>query len=260
MFADFPTTMRIATVASLVVILSLGCSATTPPNEPEPNALTQKIEAAKRFKKDKKRDGGRKPGEVLTFLGIEPGMTVIDLIASAGYYTEVLSISVGPEGRVYCQNDPRVLKLDGGARERALSKRLAGRRLPNVKRIDRSLVSTGIPSGSVDLAITALNFHDIYNGRGPDVAAGFLLVVYRMLKPGGVLGIIDHIGEPNADNSDLHRIDPALVRATIEASPFTLEATSDVLRNPNDAHNNSVFNESMRGRTDRFVMLLRKPQ
>jgi predicted methyltransferase len=221
--------------------------------------LTKQIAAADRPTADVARDAGRKPGEVLAFMGVRPGQTVVDLIAAGGYYTEVLSVVVGPAGRVYAQNSEFVLKMRDGANEKAISKRLADDRLPNVKRLDRELSDTGLTPGSVDFAITALNFHDIYNGRGPSAAAGFLASVFELLKPGGVLGIVDHVGASGNDNEKLHRIDPALVVATIEASAFALEATSDVLKNPADDHAAGVFSPDIRGQTDRFVLLLRKP-
>lgn len=224
--------------------------------------LTAELTAAERPADDVARDAGRKPGEVLAFLGVEPGMTVLDLIAAGGYYSEALSVAVGSKGRVYAQNPPFVLKIRDGANEKAISARLAGGRLPNVTRVNADLAdlaSQGIAPGSVDVAMTALNFHDIYNRGGPDAASAFLANVFALLKPGGVLGIIDHVGAPEADNEKLHRIDPALVTTVVEASPFELDGTSDVLENPTDDHSEGVFAPGVRGRTDRFVMKLRRP-
>lgn len=94
---------------------------------------------------DRARDAGRKPAEVVAFLGIGSGMTVMDLIAAGGYYTEVLSLAVGPTGKVYSQNPPRVLQFRDGANEKALSARLADGRLPNVERVnEQDLGATGL--------------------------------------------------------------------------------------------------------------------
>ena len=111
---------------------------------------------------------------------------------------------------------------------------------------------------SLDAAITALNFHDIYNDD-PAAAATFLKAVRRHLKPGGVLGVIDHFGSAGADNAKLHRIDEQLVIDAVEAAGFVVEATSDVLRNPSDDRTAGVFDPSVRGKTDRFVLKLRSP-
>lgn len=222
--------------------------------------LAASLEQADRPAADAARDSGRKPAEVLTFLGIGDGMTVIDLLAAGGYYTEVLATAVGPSGRVYAQNNQMVLTFRDGANDKAIAERLAGNRLPNVTRWDREFADLGLEPNSLDAAITALNFHDIYNRPdGAAGAAGFLASIKAILKPGGVLGIIDHVGVAGADNTALHRIEPRLVGAAAEAAGFVVEASGEMLANPDDPHNTGVFDPSVRGHTDRFVLLLRKP-
>ena len=83
--------------------------------------------------------------------------------------------------------------------------------------------------------------------------------MHALLKPGGVLGIVDHRGDAGADNESLHRIPEAQVRAVVDASPFVVEASDDVLKNASDDHTQNVFDPSVRGKTDRFVLRLRKP-
>ncbi len=243
-------------LAAMILVATLPISA---PASERSDALAANLAAGDRPDADKQRDAGRKPAEVIAFLGIEPGMTVVDLIASGGYYTDVLSIAVGEDGKVYAQNSPFVLKMRDGANDKAMTARLEGGRLPNVERLDQNLSEAGLAPASVDAALTALNFHDIYNGRGADAAAGFLAAVYGVLKPGGVLGVVDHHGNTGADNESLHRIPESQVRAVVEASPFELDASSDVLRNPDDDRSQNVFDPAIRGQTDRFVLRLRKP-
>jgi predicted methyltransferase len=222
--------------------------------------VAERLASPDRPEADRARDAGRRPAEVVAFLGIEPGMTVIDLIAAGGYYTEVLSLAVGSEGRVYAQNSPYVLQMRGGANEKAITARLAGGRLANVSRIDRETSELGLAPGSVDAALTALNFHDVYNSRGEEAAAAFLAAVFRVLKPGGVLGLIDHAGSPDGDDAELHRIDETLVDAAVTKAGFEIEAKSDILRNAGDDRSKHVFDPAIRGHTDRFVMRLRKPR
>jgi predicted methyltransferase len=241
-------------VLTLAVALPLGAQATE-----RADGLAASLASGDRADADKARDAGRKPAEIVAFLGIEPGMTVLDIIAASGYYTEVLSVAVGEKGKVYAQNSAFVLEIREGANEKAISARLAGNRLPNVERRNKDLAEVGLEPGSIDAAITALNFHDIYNGRGTEAAAAFLAAVYELLKPGGVLGIVDHHGNEGADNESLHRIPESQVRAAVEASPFTLEASSELLRNSGDDRSKGVFDASVRGKTDRFVLLMRKP-
>jgi predicted methyltransferase len=223
-------------------------------------AVATALAAGSRSEADQARDAGRKPARVVAFLGIEPGMTVVDLIAASGYYTEVLSLAVGPQGKVYAQNNAFVLQFRDGANDKAMTKRLAGGRLPNVERLDREMDALGIAPGSVDAALTALNFHDVYNGSGKDAALAFLSSVKQFLAPGGVLGIIDHHGSAGADNEKLHRIQEERVVEVAEQAGFVVEASGQMLRFPEDDRSQGVFAPSVRGKTDRFVLRLRKPK
>jgi predicted methyltransferase len=223
-------------------------------------SLSEALASESRPAEDRARDAGRKPAEVIAFLGIEPGMRVIDLVAASGWYTEVLSLAVGPEGVVYAQNPEVALKIRDGANDKALTARLLGGRLPNVERLDLPLAEVTIEPGSLDAALTALNFHDIYNGGSPEAADAFLKRVNELLKPGGVLGLIDHAGAAGENDQELHRIQESLVVAAAKAAGFVVEAESDLLRNPQDDRSKSVFDPEIRGRTDRFLFRLRKPR
>lgn len=222
--------------------------------------LAQALSNETRAEADRARDAGRKPAQVLAFLGIGPGMTVMDMIAAGGYYTEVLSLAVGSEGKVYAQNPPRVLQFRDGANEKAISQRLAGDRLANVTRINADLQEADLPAGSLDAVITALNFHDIYNGSGKEAAVGTARLVHSLLKPDGVFGVIDHAGTAGSDNAAMHRIDVELVKAALTEAGFEIDATSDLLANPDDTHDKGVFDPSIRGKTDRFLIRARKAE
>ncbi len=221
-------------------------------------SIADRLASADRSDVDKARDAGRKPAEVLAFLGVEEGMTVIDVIAAGGWYSEALAAAVGPTGRVYAQNPDFVLKFREGANEKAISARLVHDRLPNVSRLDAEISDTGLAEGSVDLAFTALNFHDIVNGRGEEATAGFLASIKALLKPGGILGIVDHDASPGNDNEKLHRMPKAQAIEAVTKAGFEVVAEGEMLRNPDDDHTQSVFGE-LRGETDRFVLKLRKP-
>jgi predicted methyltransferase len=221
--------------------------------------LGERLAAGGRAEADKKRDAGRKPADVIAFLEVEPGMIVVDLIAAGGYYSEVLSLAVEGEGTVYAQNPPRVLQFRDGANDKAMTRRLEGDRLPNVQRLDQDLSEVKLAPGTVDFAITALNFHDIYNGSGSAAAQAFLGHVLKLLKPGSVLGVIDHSGSAGTDNAKLHRIEEQKVREAAEQAGFEVVESSDLLRNPADDLSTGVFDPTIRGHTDRFLLKLRKP-
>jgi predicted methyltransferase len=255
---------------SILLSVALVCGSATAADSP---GLEERLEASGRSEADRARDAGRKPAQVVAFLGIEPGMKVMDVIAASGWYTEVLSLAVGPKGTVYAQNTAFALRYRDGMNDRAMTSRLAGDRLPNVRRVDAELSALPIEDGSLDAALTALNFHDIYNdgqsrsadgqSKGADggetAAQGFLRAMLRKLKPGGVLGIIDHDGVPGQDNAKLHRIEKQRVLDVIAKSGFVLDAQSDLLSNEADDHTQSVFAPGLRGHTDRFLLRLRAP-
>ncbi len=244
---------RSAALAALILALvAVGCAGNA--------SLATRLASGTRSIEDKARDAGRRPAQVVTFMGIESGMTVMDLLAAGGYYTEVLAEAVGPDGVVYAQNIDFVLKMRDGINDKALSARLANGRLPNVKRLDREFDDLGLAPESVDVVFTALNLHDIIDGRGPEATTAVLAAVHEVLVPGGILAVIDHAGDPGKDalNKKLHRIDEARVTEAIEAAGFAIEARSGVLRNVDDDRTTMVFAPSIRGRTDRFVLRARK--
>lgn len=216
------------------------------------------LTAANRSEEDMARDAGRKPAEVLEFLGVAPGMDVVDLMAAGGWYSEVLSIAVGDDGSVTAQNPPFILGFRDGAYGVALSERI-GDRLTNVTRVDSSWAELGASGAQYDVALSALNIHDAYYLQSPEAAAEMLASVYTVLKPGGVFGVIDHVGNADGDNGSLHRIDKALVAELATAAGFAVEGESDMLANSADDHTQGVFSEGIRGQTDRFLLKLRKP-
>jgi predicted methyltransferase len=222
--------------------------------------LTAALNNPTRPQADRDRDADRKPAELMTFFGVERGMTALDLIASGGYMTDVLAAAVGPTGKVYSQNPPAFLKFNNGAYDKALSTRLEGNRLPQVVRVDADLpAAANVPPGSVDFAITALNLHDIYN-RDKAAADKFLKDVFSMLKPGGVFGLIDHAGVAGGDNAKLHRMQKGDAIAAAKAAGFTVDAESNLLAHAGDDHTKGPFDPALRGKTDQFVLKLRKPK
>jgi len=223
-----------------------------------PAHIARAVAAPERPEADRKRDADRHPGEVLAFFGIEPGMRVADLMAGTGYYTEILSRAVGPAGKVYAQNNHFVLErfADG-----PLTERLARPGLDNVIRLDRELESPGLPEG-LDAAIMIRFYHDMYwqetNRRA------FNQAVFKALKPGAVFGIVDHqapAGSGFEHVRDLHRVEADLVMKEVLASGFLFDAASNVLANPNDTRDWSIFDDDAvrRDKTDRFVFRFRKP-
>lgn len=210
---------------------------------------------------DSARDVNRKPAAVLEFFGIEPGMKVLDIFAGGGYYTEILSYAVGPQGAVTLYNNGGWDGFVGAG----VAERLEGNRLANVESVVAEANATSFSANSYDAALFVLGFHDLYyasEGWPAIDADGFISAIYDSLKPGGIVGIVDHaagLGVSVAVANTLHRIDPAVIRHDMAQAGFKFEAASDVLRNPMDDQLKPMSDESIRGRTDRVVYLFSKP-
>jgi len=231
------------------MVIALLCSSA---NSQNTSALQQAMTNSSRPAQDKARDPIRKAPEILQFMGVKVGDTVLDVIAMGGWYTEVLSYAVGENGKVYMQNNPIPL-TQRSADER--NERLS--RLSNVE--DWIGAITDIPPNSIDFTMTALNFHDVYN-RSADDADIMLKDILGALKPGGILAVLDHEGNEGADNPTLHRVAfEDAVKAALNAG-FVLVGTSDLLENPDDDHTLGPFDPSLERRTDRLVLKLEKPR
>lgn len=224
---------------------------------PEEMVVFYAVEHEARPAEDRARDADRKPTAVLGFFDVNPGQTVVELMAGRGYYTEILARVVGPKGKVYAQNNQFVLEKFA---EGPLSKRLEHPDLANVERLDTELDAPKIPDG-VDHVLMILFYHDAFWMEVD--RAKMNAAVFAALKPGGVYGIVDHHAEAASgarDVKSLHRVDVEVVKKEILAAGFELVGESDVLRHEEDDRTKNVFDESLRGKTDRFVLAFRKPR
>ena len=221
--------------------------------------IERQLESPGRDQYDGVKDPGRKPVATMQFAGVKADMTVLDVIAGAGYNTEILSAAVGPNGVVYAQNSHFILRLIDGALHRSMIARLAEDRLPNVRYM--VMDSEDLPfSNAMDMAFWGFNIHDAYNSKGEAEALLFLHSIKQALKPGGILIVSDHIGDAGNDNAELHRIEPRIILEMLEKAGFALDATSDLLANPDDDHSQSIYAEELRYHTDSIVVRARKPE
>jgi predicted methyltransferase len=202
---------------------------------------------------EKERDSSRKPDQVLEFLGVEEGMTAIDIIAAGGYYTEMLSAAVGDSGKVYSQNSAGILARRDGQYQKVMDTRLANDRLANVEMLVSEPAALGL-DGQADFVLTALNLHDIWIRGGESGATGLLKAIHSALKDGGILGVIDHVGLNDESDKKTHRMRQALAEKLLRDAGFSIEASSDILSNPADDHTINVFDESLGRNTDRFII------
>ncbi len=213
---------------------------------------------------DLEQDARRKPREILGFLGVEPGMRVLDAMSAGGYYTELLARVVGVKGQVIAYNNPPYAKFAA----KGIAERYAGDRLPNVRQVTAPVVELELQPASLDAALFVMSYHDLYwkpkdgSWSGTDPAA-MLARLRAALKPGGVVVVQDHVATAGGDAADvvdkLHRIDPALVKRDFARAGFDFDGDNTVLAHPDDDHSKLVFDPAVRGKTDQFVYRFRKP-
>lgn len=211
---------------------------------------------------DRQDDASRKPEDVLAFIGVKPGMSLFEMEAGRGYYTELFSAMTGPEGTVVMQNPP---SFDGFLGD-AVDARLADGRLPNVRLSKTAFDALDAEDASVDIVTWFLGPHELYFTPSDGVSLGDVETTYRevfrILKPGGYFVVLDHAaapGSPETTGGALHRIDPAIIKRLVESAGFTHVAESDVLRNQNDDYAMGVFDPKVRRKTDRFLLKYQKP-
>ena len=221
--------------------------------------IAEQQQAVDRHIWDARRDPARRPYELFQFLGLKEGMVTLDVGAFAGYTTEMLAAAVGETGKVYSHNTEKVLKtFADGYYERTMTERLADDRLPNVEMHIRDYGQIGLDM-QIDFAVLGNLLHDLYNDEGEDGAIELLESIYGSLKPGGILGVFDHVGIRGCDNAKLHRIPPETARKLLLHAGFVIEAESDLYSNVHDDHTLMVYNEAIYLQTDRFLFRARRP-
>ena len=212
---------------------------------------------------DLKRDPIEHPAEVLRLTGIKPGMQVADYMAADGYWSELASYIVGPQGHVLLINNATWDYWAGNHWQERINGRLA-----NVEHRTVDAEHLDLQDNSLDALLLVKAFHDFYwidddpKAKWPrfDVER-VVSEIARVVKPGGVLLLVDHsarAGTGSTAAGPLHRIDETYARNVFERHGFKVIATSDVLRQPHDHRDQISYQGPMVGKTDRFVLVFHK--
>lgn len=205
---------------------------------------------------DTARDAARKPAEMVVFAGMKPGDQVLELLPGGGYFTRIFAKVVGPSGHLYAAvPDPK-----GSDAEPAAAAIAAEPGYANVTVVPIAPLGAMPP---LDIVWTSWNYHDLHLSRVHADMAAVDKGWFSMLKPGGVVVIVDHValpGSPPVETADkLHRIDPAVVKTEMAAAGFVFDGETDILANPADPHTALIFDPSIRGKTDQFAFRFKKP-
>lgn len=209
-------------------------------------------------------DASRKPIETLTYLGLKKNALVLDYMAGGGYYAEIMAKAAGKKGRVTAWNPSQFVSAEfaktkwGAIAERS----------PNVTHVVQPFDKFDAKPNSYTFALFHLTYHDLYweskqfniPRTDPDAV---LRTLYAAMKPGGIVGVIDHRGgkgDIRVQADKLHRIDPDVVKGDFQRAGFQFAGESPHLRVATDDIRKSVFDPTVRNKTDRFVLKFVKPK
>jgi predicted methyltransferase len=247
---------KFCTSLMLVIAISLPAAGQT-----ARDAIIGAVAHGERTEKDRVRDETSKPAEIIAFFEISPGMRILDLFSGGGYWSELFAHVVGAEGHVVAHTNTAYRNFSG----KEADQRFSDHRLQNVEVLESEFNDLALGNASFDMIFIGLAYHDIYFHAPFWAQPGrdyFFSQLYKALKPGGTLAIIDHAAAPGtlaAQAGTLHRIDEEFARADIERAGFRFVKQTDALRNAADDHSIDVFDDTVRHKTDRFVFAFRKP-
>lgn len=220
-----------------------------------PGYVTKAVADPARPKADTDRDALRLPAETIAFAGVKPGMKVAEFFPGGGYFTRPLSDVVGPSGHIYGIEN---VKWDDGSDAKVAA-------AVNDHNVSMQMVKFGefsLPE-KVDLVWITQNYHDLHIAKyGPVDMAAFNRHVYAALKPGGTYFILDHQANPGTGETQiakLHRIQKSQVIREVEAAGFRLAGEGNALHRTADDHTKNVFDKSIQGHTDQYMLKFVKP-
>jgi predicted methyltransferase len=248
----------VAAALTLIVPALVASTSVAAADVLSPARVAEILASPDRTDADRTNDVRRKPYDMLNFIAIRPGMVALDLSAGGGYTSELLARATGPTGRVYAQAPPRVprpapAEPEGAATPMATAPAPASaasrpavpaglaaraRRIDNIVVVVQPFEDPVPPEGAsngLDLVTLMFNYHDL-GFMGVD-RGRMNRAVFAALKPGGMYVIADHSGRPGtgiSESGTLHRVEEAFLRKEVESAGFTLVASGDFLRNPND--------------------------
>ncbi|MBB5709757.1 class I SAM-dependent methyltransferase [Sphingomonas xinjiangensis] len=194
------------------------------------------VAAPTRTPANRERDRYRHPVETLNFFGVKPTQTVVEFLPGGGWYTEILAPLVKGKGRY--------LALVPGAQQAdRLRASLAGKAAlygdTQVHTLDFATGASSVPAGTADVVLTFRNVHNLLMQDDPAVAARAFKAFYAALKPGGVLGVVDHRLPEDMDTAR-EKTSGYIKRSTVvrlaQEAGFRLAEESSVNANAKDTH------------------------
>ena len=211
----------------------------TPGQAVPSNAIRAAVANPARLESEKPRDRYRHPAETLSFFGIKPDQTVIEYSPGGGWYTRILMPLLARSGHYVAVVSTNLQSQDSAKK---LVASLPGAAKATVSAFDPATATLAKP-GSADVVLTFRNVHNLLmpeDGGAKDgsVARAFFRAAYKALKPGGVLGVVDHRLPESADAAR-EQTSGYVKRSTVirlaTAAGFKLAGESEINANPKDS-------------------------
>ena len=258
------------------LLLSTSLSATE-------TAIQAAVEHSSRTAANKARDHYRNPVETLSFFEVAPHSTVVEISPGAGWYTEILAPLLHQQGTLYAAHFPANSSSEFAQRSRAsFAEKMASHPVYSKVQMTEFAPVASIqiaPDASADVVLTFRNLHNWYMQGGEDAMRIAFNHFYRALKPGGVLGVVEHRlpeAKRDSDWTQSGYFPQSLAIELAEQAGFVFEASSEINANPRDTadHPRGVWTlpPSLRlgeqdrdrylaiGESDRMTLKFRKPQ
>lgn len=242
--------------------------------------MQQVIAAEHRSEKNKNRDQYRHPLETLSFFRVESDMTVVEIFPGGGWYAEILAPYVKDKGQYYgagfdAESKVKFFRVNAEKFKKKVSSNpeiYGGAIVTELAPPHKTAIA---PEGSVDRVLTFRNVHNWMSGGYAD---GVFSAMYKALKPGGLMGLVEHRGDENIEQdpkSESGYVNQGYVIELAKKAGFELVASSEVNANPKDTKNHPkgvwTLPPTMRlkdkdrekylaiGESDRMTLLFRKP-
>lgn len=234
--------MRANWAATLTIVALTTSSLLAPARAaegPDVKSLQTLIDGPQRSEKNRVRDPFRHPLGVLTFFGVAPNQTVVEILPGAGgYWTEILAPYLKADGHYIAANNEKASPSpDAQSDNAALAAKLAAspEYYSKVEVTEFSADRVAIaPPGSADVVLT---FRNVHNWMAAGETAGAFSAFYKALKPGGILGVEEHRGKPDQPQDPLAKsgyVRQDVIIGFAEAAGFRFAGSSEVNANPKD--------------------------
>ena len=263
----------------------LGCASAPQPaaTSPVPNlapgaALDAALAGDWRSAQDMARDRYRHPGQTLAFFGVQPDQTVIEITPGAGWYADILAPYLRGRGHYVGAAPTAAPGSTGDKRNNALRERFTGNAAIYGDAELRPFDPAAPVFGTAGSADTVLTFRNVHNWVAAGNADAYFRAFFAVLKPGGMLGVVDHRAKPGTSLDAMKKsgyLTDALVIDLAQRAGFQLVASSEVNANPLDGtdHPNGVWTlpptnrhdaaddakYQAIGESDRMTLKFRKP-